>query len=121
MKILKKRDVWTIILLAFICVTIYFIFYAGTGNIAIIEKNGTIIYKIDLSKVKNEYVIKLDDEYNVEILVKNGGICFQHSNCHDKICEKFGTINKKGQIAVCLPAKVSVRITGESEYDGITG
>ena len=39
-------------------------------------------------------------------------ICFQHSDCPDKICIHNGWLGREGEQAVCLPNRVIVRLTG---------
>lgn len=48
--------------------------------------------------------------YVIHISVKNQAAAFVSSTCPDHICEHYGYLSKEGQIAVCLPAKASLRI-----------
>ncbi len=87
-----------------------------------VERNGTELYRFDLGKQKGTQVIDLGGEYHVKLLVEPGAISFQHSDCHDQICVRTGKLSKPGQAAVCLPAKISVRITeGQKTIDAFTG
>jgi len=47
-----------------------------------------------------------------DILLANGMIRFQKSDCPDQICVHTGFISKPGQVSACIPAQVLVRITG---------
>lgn len=73
-------------------------------------------------------VLKLGDEENIIDLKQNGvydfisnGIAihievkdykaaFVHSECKDHICENYGWLEKKGDLAVCLPARAALSI-----------
>ena len=93
----------------------------STEKFAIIEQNGTQIHKINLSDVKNPYDIEINDEFHVIIRVEPNKIYFKESTCPDKLCKKMGKISSPGQTAICLPAKISIRIVGqENEFDAIS-
>jgi len=56
------------------------------------------------------------------VVVRDGEVHVADSPCPAKICVKTGKISHTGQIIVCIPNKVVVRVTGEEdlEYDAIT-
>ncbi|MDQ5983382.1 MAG: hypothetical protein RUMPE_00393 [Eubacteriales bacterium SKADARSKE-1] len=110
------------------CITIitalFFAFNNTFGNkkVAVIEKDGVEINRIDLSKVENSYLINIDSKYPAVILVEKNKISFLEASCPDKICKKMGKISQPNQTAICLPAKITIRIDGKTnEIDGITG
>ena len=120
---IHKFEVISVILILILSLSIYaFFHYKKSGeNFAIIEQNGTQIYKINLSNVKNPYDIEINDEFHVIIRVEPNKIYFKESTCPDKLCKKMGKISFPGQTAICLPAKVSIRIVGsQSEFDAIS-
>lgn len=42
------------------------------------------------------------------------------ADCHDQVCVRTGTLTRAGQVAVCLPNRVILKIVGEmSEIDAI--
>ena len=44
----------------------------------------------------------------------------QSADCRDQVCVRTGTLTRAGQVAVCLPNRVVLRITGEtSEIDAV--
>ena len=117
-----KFEVISLILILIFSLSIYIFFHYKSGeNFAIIEQNGTQIYKINLSNVKNPYDIEINDEFHVIIRVETNKIYFKESTCPDKLCKKMGKISFPGQTAICLPAKVSIRIVGsQNEFDAIS-
>jgi hypothetical protein len=121
--VLKKRDL--ILILFFLLVGIFLIFlfnYPQQTGIAIVEQNGAEICRFDLQKQNRTEEINVGDKYNVRLKIEPGAISFIHSDCPDQICVKTGKISKPGQAAVCLPAKISVKITGNKKtHDGYTG
>ncbi len=47
-------------------------------------------------------------------------VCFAQSNCPDQVCVRTGMLTRAGQIAVCLPMQVTVRIFGaDTSVDAI--
>lgn len=122
---LKKGDliVGSIVLLLIIGsytgVKIYNSLLSGNGKIAVIRQNNVIIKSIDLDKVKSPEKVEVNGDFHDTILVENGRIRFEEANCPDLICVKTGWINKTGQMAVCLPNKVSIKIEGSG--DGLDG
>jgi hypothetical protein len=51
------------------------------------------------------------------VRVENGEIFVESATCKDKLCQHRGRLKKSGDVAVCLPAEVSIRVLGESEVD----
>ena len=64
--------------------------------------------EIDLSKDET-YSIKA--ALPVTLVVKEGKISFQNSQCPDHLCEGFGEIHIDGDFASCLPAGVIVVVS----------
>ena len=127
-KLIKSRD----LILVLICIlaaafTAVFIFKNNNksedfSHIAVIKYDNNEIYRIDLNSVDEPYYIPIENEYHTKILVDKGKICFAEAECPDKVCVNTGKISRPGQIAVCIPAKLIIEITGrESLIDGITG
>lgn len=93
-----------------------------TAGTAVVEQNGTELYRIDLNAVAEPYEITINGEYPAVLLVEHNAISFKQADCPDKLCVRTGKISRTGQAAVCLPAKITVRIVGtEKSFDGITG
>ena len=59
------------------------------------------------------------DGHNV-IVLSGRTARMQSADCRDQVCVRTGTLTHAGQVAVCLPNRVVLRITGEtSEIDAI--
>ncbi len=54
--------------------------------------------------------------------IQNGKIRMEKSNCPLKICQHQGWISKPGEMILCIPNQVYVRIEGniENHLDAIT-
>jgi hypothetical protein len=120
----KKKDLFIIIPFLVIAgiLALWFSSKPSSG-IAVVEKNGKEVYRFDLSKQKTTRIIDVGGSMNIKLLLEPGAISFYHSDCPDQICVRTGKLKKPGQVAVCLPGKVSVRVISSSKekYDGYTG
>ena len=58
----------------------------------------------------------------VQIVVHDGQVGFSHSNCPDKTCVRTGFLSIPGDLAICLPNKIVLRVRGGKgdELDAIT-
>lgn len=103
-------------------VAYYFLHDISNGDVmAEVYKDGELIYTIDLQNIDNPKEITIGDEdYNV-ILIEKGRVRFKDANCKDDVCVKTGWISKKGEMAVCIPHKTYIKISGtQDEIDGAT-
>ena len=121
--LIKKTDLIIIFccLLAGAALLCVFAFSGGKSREAVVEYRGETVCVIDLDKVAGEYTFTVNGDLEVVIGVSPEGIRFVESGCPGKLCVRSGAINRKGQVSVCLPAGVSVRIRGSEGYDGVTG
>ena len=59
------------------------------------------------------------DGHNV-IVLSGKGARMASADCRDQVCVRTGTLARAGQVAVCLPNRVVLKIVGESgEIDAI--
>ena len=81
------------------------------GAVAVVEVNGSVVGRYPLS-VDGEFV--LNGGTNV-LIIEDGTARLVESHCPDRTCEKKGRISYVGQTIVCLPNRLSVTVTGESD------
>ena len=76
------------------------------------------------------YPLDKDAEYefldiygNNTLVISDKKAYVKDSDCRDKICEKMNKISKNGEMIICLPNSLFIRITDKKggEYDGISG
>jgi hypothetical protein len=79
----------------------------------IIEVSGVEQEVINLTEVDKTYTIKVenDDNYNI-VEVNQGSIKFIEATCPDKDCIRIGNLDAPGEISVCLPNNVTIRVEG---------
>jgi len=122
---LKKGDLILSVGFLIIALSLYLVF-SFTQNkdkklIAYVIQNDETLYEIDLSNIETERQIIIGGQYSDTILVAPNKIRFEDASCPDKICVRSGWLTKSGDVAVCLPNKVIIKIKGENNLvDGVT-
>jgi hypothetical protein len=54
------------------------------------------------------------------IIIHQGRVRFESSPCHSQYCVHQGWLSRAGQVAICLPNRVSVELVGASKkYDSL--
>ena len=123
-QILKTKDVILLAILLIVAIVSFFIIHSKPNeNLeAVIVKDNQTYKIINLNEVEQPYQINIDGSIPVIISVEKNSIYFKNSECPDKICVNTGRLSKAGDIAVCLPAKISIELRGnQKEFDSITG
>ena len=128
----KDIKIWKPLDALIICAVLgaaLFCFFAVTGGTAdgglkaVIRQNGITVKTIDLSALDSPvfYTIKGDGDISLKILAEPDGVRVENAGCKDQICVKTGKLTYNGQMAVCLPAKVTGELTSadQAENDGI--
>jgi len=90
------------------------------GEFVSIYVEGNQIYRLSL---KEDTEIKVNGIMGVtRIRVQKGSVTIVEAPCPNKICKKMGKISRSGEILVCVPNRLVLRITGkmDSEIDAIT-
>lgn len=122
LKALKKGDfiIFAVILFIAVICLIPFINTQYDQLICEISQDNKIINKIILNKgYKDKITIETKNGNNV-ICIDDNSVWFEHSDCPDQICVNTGKLTHAGQIAVCLPNKVIVKLIGqENKIDAI--
>ena len=119
MKLICVRDIVAAAAVLMLCVALWLIFSSGSGKTAVVVCDGEVLRRIDLTSVGGAYEFEAGNDIKTVIRVENGAIGFVSSGCAEQICVRAGMIGKKGQTAVCAPARVSIFIEGGA--DAVTG
>lgn len=90
------------------------------GRFATVSVDGKEIYRLSLSESR-EIVVHGPLGESV-IHVENGSVWIVNAPCPQKICMRMGKIHRAGEIIVCIPNRILIRIEGEDnrDLDGIT-
>ncbi len=110
MKKKNRYEIYVVIGILLICIgaLIYTRITHKPGNIAVLSYDNNKEEYISLQQ--NARYDFDSNGYTIHIEVKNGRAAFVDSPCPDHICEHYGWLKHDGQLAVCLPAKATLRI-----------
>jgi len=90
--------------------------YKASERTAIIEIDGKLYGKYDLRKTPDQTLkLNLQDQQNSIVEFKEGRVRVQYADCPDKVCVRTGWISMPGEIIVCLPYRVIIKISGERQ------
>ena len=122
LKALKKGDfvIFAVILIIATICLIPFINTQADQLICEISQDNKIIHKIILNKgYKDKITVETENGKNI-IHIENNSVWFDYSDCPDQECIHTGKLTHAGQIAVCLPNKVIIKLIGQqNQIDAI--
>ena len=82
------------------------------GSAIIVQVDGKTVYKASLSEAHVFVVQGVLGPVTIE--TRNGKAAVTHSGCPNHICERTGWRSSAGEVIVCVPNKVVVRIVGDA-------
>ena len=122
----NKRDL--LIISAVFAVSLGAVFMSKSGNAegtsAVITVGNEVVKTVDFAVVDRDSKDRTFEVGGISGAVFNVSerrIRVLHSDCPDKICVKTGFISKPGEVIICLPKKIAVRIDGNNEIDAVIG
>ncbi|WP_283673530.1 NusG domain II-containing protein [Butyricicoccus sp. Marseille-Q5471] len=90
---------------------------AGDRLYAEVWRGSELIERVALTDT-TEQTIEVDGHNTVILSGKTARMA--QADCHDQVCVRTGTLTHAGQVAVCLPNKMIVKLVGaSSEVDVI--
>ena len=54
------------------------------------------------------------------IVVGDGRARLENAPCPLKICEAMGPVEKAGDVIICLPNRIYIRVEGKEEVDAVS-
>ena len=74
-----------------------------------------------------EISLDIDGRYPVSgplgtafLVVQKGRAHLENAPCPLKICEAMGSIDRGGQVIVCLPNRIVIKVSGPEEVDAVS-
>ena len=84
-----------------------------------ITQDGKLVKRVQLGMGYQD-TITIEGKVTNVIEITENNVYFSHSDCPDQVCVRTGKLTRAGQIAVCLPNRVIVRLIGaQDEIDAI--
>lgn len=109
---MKKKDfiiICSILLFSLIC-ALFINLVKEEGTYVEVKINGEIIEVYDIN-INGVY--QLNGGTNV-LHIENNEVWIESAICPDKLCIKQGKISSVGESIICLPYRLTVRITGDN-------
>jgi len=122
-KKINKYDIGLIV--SIIIISLFFILYGGRDAVI---SNSKTAYIYSNNKLVGEYVLTDDykDVVNIEsetgyniMHIEDGQIWIHEASCPDKICIYQGKISKNGEMIVCIPNRMFIKIVDENDESEI--
>lgn len=109
-------------LAAAVLLLLLWVFLPRQGTLQAEIITATEAFTVDLSSVKEPYeTVIVSNGHTLTLSFEKNAVRVRESDCPDKCCVACGKLTKNGQSAICLPAKVMVRVfaSDESEVDAV--
>jgi hypothetical protein len=115
-KLIKPKEAVIIALFVILLIAVIFISKreAQTAEITVIADGLKETFSVDLAKDQ------VFDIGQMQFEVSGGDICVISSDCQSKDCVKIGKASENGGVIVCVPNRVTIRLSNvKNEYDAI--
>lgn len=66
-----------------------------------------------------KYVLKSSIGTNI-MVIKGNEVYIKEATCPDKLCMRQGRISRAGEVLVCIPNKIVIRIVDDDGLDAVT-
>lgn len=121
--LIRLSDIIFILILVIFSVSFFFLRHSGNKElIAVVYIDKKQVQSFNLNSLQEPVVTPFEGNgYEIIVRAEKGKIRFESSDCPDKICVNSGWLTSAGDTAVCLPARVSIVVSGRKELDAITG
>lgn len=121
---MKKNDViliFCIISIASIIIFGFSVFFKEDGAVVVVQQDGIITNTYSLLIDREIIIGDLQNDHNI-LVIKDGYASISQANCPDSLCVRQQKINKQGELIVCLPHGLVIKIdNGEKTIlDGVT-
>ena len=115
---MKKNDILLItgIFTIAIILSIFLIYRNNGGDEVLIRVNGIDYMSLPLSE-NNQLVIPGFEQGENLLIIENGKATIQEATCPDQLCVHQLSIQRNGEVIVCLPNLVSVEIISHKGAD----
>jgi hypothetical protein len=115
---LKWGDFLLVGLIGGVAVLMFFLLFlhGGQANVsAVLMHNGDELFRISGDKLAGAGETRVVvDGFHYKLAWQRGGIRFMEADCSDKVCVRTGWISRPDEIAVCVPARLILKIIGDA-------
>lgn len=112
-RVVSVKEIVALAVLFVLCVGfVVYLAFAPQGLYVEVYIDGELEYNLPISE---NTTVELEGLGTIHI--ENGSVTFVDSTCPDHICERMSGISGSGQQIICLPNKLVIKISGESELN----
>ena len=118
---LKKGDFFIILVVLVLAAAVFLPFALAPSRSLTCEitQDGELVKRVRLGAGYHE-TITIEGAATNTIVIDDTAVYFSQSTCPDQVCVRTGKLTRAGQIAVCLPNRVIVRLIGtQNEIDAL--
>ncbi len=122
---MTKTDKIVIVVILALAAVFYVIFntavFGDSPEKVIISVDGSEYAAYRLAEISKTETVRVETEFGVNVVeITNHGARVIEASCPDKLDVHSGEISKSGQMIVCLPNRLTVRLQGNnSEVDRV--
>ena len=110
----RPRDIILLVLIAAMFLP-FIALKGGEGEVMIVSGNGTEYYRLDTDRV-----IRIESGGRVNVVrIEDKKVYMEESDCKNRLCIKTGPISRPGEVIVCIPNRVMVKIVNKDKIDGV--
>lgn len=91
---------------------------APAGTVCVVSWDGG---EVTLPLAQPETLTVESRGFVLTVAVAGGGVSVTEADCPDGVCRNTGVIRHAGEIIVCVPADVVIRIPGTAAEDFVAG
>lgn len=115
---IRKNDIFLVASVIILCIIIAVIpfFFSPDGSSVLIYVDGELYAEKSL----NENSVT-DIDGLMQVVIENGKAYVKNSVCPNGACEHSAPVSASGESIICLPNKIMIKISGETEMDAISG
>lgn len=118
---LTRCDKLIIISVVLLAVSVYCVFtfflFEGQPESVLVLVDGKEYATYKLSAISDTKTVEINTEFGYNVLeITSKSTKMVDASCKDKIDIQSGEISKPGQMLVCVPNRVSVKIVGKEKY-----
>ena len=110
----------SVVLIAVLILSIVLFLPGKSRADMLVITNGQTVTEYPLNK-DSKFEISGND-YTLIVEIKNGSAFVKKADCPDNTCVHTGKISKNGQMIACVPAGITLGVSGKEEgYDFVAG
>lgn len=123
-RLLTRWDVW-LFALVLVAAGAFFggrALLGGKAAVAVVTVAGEEVRRIPLNASQGMQEIPIESNgLHLTVEVDGARVRIREADCPDRLCVRTGWLSRPLQSAVCLPARVTVSVEGDSEMDAVIG